>query len=155
MSEEPGRWLRERLGETDFARLSSITFPASPNRLARLVDMVGAWREHLGKFEADLSAPADDRSVWGAHDYIAALAIRDRVARGLAILDPDIRAGIEPVVAELDQRFADFTEPDVEGCTERIDGRADPDRQWWWQRIPKAGPVREEISLYYRRPRSA
>ncbi|MFV2013691.1 MULTISPECIES: hypothetical protein [unclassified Micromonospora] len=151
MGEDTAKWLRERLSEADIAQLNETVVSASPGRDIGLVDLVGAWREHLSKLEADLLAPSDDRSIWGAHDYVAALVIRDLIAQGVALLSLDLRPRIEPAVAELDQRFIKFTEPDLEGYAERIDGRVKPDREGWWYRIPKSGPVREEMLLYYGR----
>lgn len=151
MGDDAATWLRVRLGEADVTRINGVVVPASPDRSLGLADLVGAWREHLLKFESDLLVAADDRSTWGAHDYVAALVIRDLIAQGVALVSLDLRSRIERAVAELDQRFTNFSEPDPEGYTERIDGRSKPDRGWWWHRIPKNGPVREEILAYYGR----
>ncbi|WP_157756682.1 hypothetical protein [Plantactinospora sp. KBS50] len=151
MGEDAAKWLREHLSEADIARLNETVVSASPGRDIGLADLVGAWREHLSKLESDLLAPSDDRSIWGAHDYVAALVIRDLVAQGLALLSFDMRPRTERAVAELDQWFMNFTEPDPEGYAERIDGRVKPDREGWWYRIPKSGPVRDEMVLCYGR----
>ncbi|MFV2111357.1 hypothetical protein ACFHW0_03320 [Micromonospora sp. LOL_025] len=151
MGKDAAKWLRERLSAADIVRLNETVVFASPDRGIGLVDLVEAWREHLSKLEADLLAPSDDRSIWGAHDYVAALVIRDLIAQGVARLGRDRRPRIEPALAALDQRFMNFTEPDMEGYAERVDGRVEPKREWWWSRIPKSGPVREEMLLYYGR----
>ena len=108
-----------------------------------------AWWEHVSKLEGDLTAPTDDRSICGAHDFVATLVVRDLAADGLPRIAPDLRAPAELALHEVDQRFLSYTEPDDDGCTERIDGRVDPHRGWWWRRIPKSGPIHEEIRQYY------
>lgn len=85
----------------------------------------------------------------GAHDYIAPLIPRDRLAEAISRVDPLRKDQIELVVTEIDQLFIDFTERDNDGCIERADGRQDPSRGWWWRRVPARGPVRAELGVHY------
>ena len=142
-------WLSRRIGDADAVLLNAIVVPVSPDTGLGLTDLLGAWWEHLSKFEADLSLSLDDHSVWGVHDYIAALIIRDHLARAMLRVEPILVGQVESVVAEVDRQFMDFTECDEDGCTERTDGRKDLSRGWWWKRVPMRGPVREELRLSY------
>lgn len=146
---DPVEWLRQWVDEGDGARLNAVTVALSPSRSIGLADAVVAWREHVTKIERDLDATPDDRSVWGAHDLVAALVIRDVVAEGTATLDAALLARIEPAVADVDAAFRRITEPDDDGRVAKADGRDVPGRGWWWGRIPRRGPVREELQAYY------
>jgi hypothetical protein len=146
---DPVEWLRQWVDEGDGPRLDAVTVALSPSRSIGLADAVVAWREHVAKIDRDLTASADDRSVWGAHDFVAALVMRDVVAEGTAMVDPDLRTRIEPAIADVDAGFRRITEPDDDGCLAKVDGRDVPGRGWWWGRIPQRGPVREELQTYY------
>ncbi|MGC5033949.1 hypothetical protein [Micromonospora sp. DT229] len=142
-------WLSHRVSDADSLLFNTVVVPVSPNISLGAMDLLRAWWEHLSKFTADLSVPPGDRSIWGAHDYIAALILRDRLAAAISRVDPTRRYRIESVVAEIDQLFMDFTEPDNDGCIERVDGRQDSSRGWWWKRVPARGPVRAELRIQY------
>lgn len=121
----------------------------SPSRSIGVADAAHAWWKHVSKFEADLTASPDDRSIWGAHDFVAALVIRDAVDEGISRLESDLVRIIKPAISDADQRFLDFTEVDADGSIEKIEGRSAQGRGWWWARIPKRGPIRDEIQRYY------
>ncbi|GAA0911084.1 hypothetical protein [Virgisporangium aurantiacum] len=142
-------WLPRRVAAADALLLDDIVVPVSPETSRGLVDVLRSWWEHLAKFEADLLLPPDDHSIWGAHDYVAGLIIRDRLAGAISRLDPTLAGRIDSAVSEVDRRFTDFTEHDDDGCTGRVDGRVDPGRGWWWRRVPIRGPIREELRLHY------
>ena len=137
------RWIDDENAFND------IVVPLSPEASLRLIDLLRAWWEHLAKYEADLLLPPDDHSIWGAHDYIAGLIIRDHLGKAISHVDPMLLGKIESAVAEVDQRLTDFTVRDEDGCTERVDGRVDSSRGWWWKRIPIRGPIRDELQLHY------
>lgn len=142
-------WLAEQLAGDDIRQLNEVTVAISPSRTLGLADAVRAWWEHVSKLEHDVLLPRDDPSIWGAHDFIAALVIRDVVAAGIARLSMDLKNKLQPAVASTDQRFLDYTEADSDGCIEKIDGRPNSHRGWWWQRAPKTGPIQDEIRLNY------
>jgi hypothetical protein len=141
--------LRQLLDETEVARLNETVVPLSPDRSLGLADAVRAWWEHVSKVETDLTAGPADRSVWGAHDLVAALVIRDLVAEGLSRLGPEMSTRVEPVVADVDRRFVEVTEEDPERSIERVDGRSAEGRGWWWGRIPERGPIHDELQDLY------
>src|SRR4029450_12260803 len=84
-------WLPQHIDDANVSRLNEIVVPASPETGLGLIDLLRAWWEHLSKFEADLFLPSDDRSIWGAHDYIAALILRDLLAKAVSRVDPSLK----------------------------------------------------------------
>ena len=142
-------WLRQWFDEVHAARLNEVAVSMSASRSIGVADLARAWWEHISKLEADLSATPEDQSVWGAHDFVAALVVRDALAKGITRLEGELRQAVEPAVASVDQRFRAFTEPDEDGCIKRVDGRSSEGRGWWWARVPRQGPIHAEMQLYY------
>ncbi|MFD6987168.1 hypothetical protein ACFWAX_41990, partial [Streptomyces sp. NPDC059956] len=94
------------------------------------------------------SLPSSDRSVWGAHDLIAALTLRDLIQDGMGALDVELRSRFGSLLSEIDENFISFTEQDDQLRIEKVDDRPDGERGWWWKRIPVTGPAREEVIQY-------
>jgi len=146
---DPVEWLGQWVSEADRARLDEASVALTPSRSIGVAGAVIAWREHIAKIDVDLDAAPDDRSVWGAHDLVAAVIMRDIVAETAGLADPALLATIEPAIAEVDEWFRRITEPDDDGCLDRVDGRPAEGRAWWWRRIPLRGPIREELRELY------
>jgi hypothetical protein len=127
-----------------------VTVQVSSQRMLDLANLLQAWKGHVEKIEGDLSLPESDRSLWGAHDFIAALYIRDFLQVGISGLKRVGHEKFDRIVGEIDERFCSYTEVDEIGLAERVDGRSDPNRGWWWRRIPDRGPIRNELSAYGR-----
>ncbi|MFE2723840.1 hypothetical protein [Kitasatospora sp. NPDC059327] len=125
-----------------------MTVHLSGQRSTTLPHLLASWKTHVEKLEADLSLPSSDRSVWGAHDLIAALVLRDFIQDGMGALDVALRSRFESLISEIDNRFISFTEPDDQLRVEKVDARSGSEREWWWKRIPVTGPAREEVILY-------
>jgi hypothetical protein len=151
LAEDWREWLHEYLDRGQLAILDNVGVELDPAKSTALGEMIYAWKIHVTKLIADLSARSDDRSLWGAHDYVAALVIRDAVESGLARLDPSTRGAVLRPLLEIDSIFTDYTEHDGDGCAGRIIDKETTGRSWWWQRIPRRGPVRDEIEMYYGR----
>lgn len=133
------------LDGADLAYLAGVTKTVASGREVNATALVAAWRAHLAKFEDDLLPDPDDRRVWGAHDLIAALCVRDWIAEVSALLPADLRHRYDRTVAVIDDRFRAFTEPDVDGLVERAADFPDSMHDWWWFRIPRTGPVRDDL----------
>ena len=118
--------------------LSSATVEFGGRRRP-LLDLVDSWARHVRRFARE-SSGADFDSSWGVYDYIAALHIRDAVARGLGD-QPDL----PPPVAAADELLRRFTEPDHDRLLQRAEPDA-PRDPWWWQRVPSAGPVATDLA---------
>jgi hypothetical protein len=144
MPNDSNDWLTENFSAEEVDRLRNVAVDVAVERSIDLADLLCGWVGHVEKIENDLSLPSLDRSVWGAHDLIAAYAIREFLQTGLGELSIGIRARVELVVSVSDERLRSYTEPDLNSCIEKMTGRVDENRGWWWRRIPIGGPIREE-----------
>jgi len=111
----------------------------------KLGDLVEAWRGHIDRLLREQDSTLEDHSVWGAHDYAAALHLRDGVARGLNTLPDEGRFDAISLVRSVDEIFMQFTEPDIACLVVRFLATDECRREWWWYRIPTRGPVRDEL----------
>ncbi|MDP9799628.1 hypothetical protein J2S43_008140 [Catenuloplanes nepalensis] len=123
--------------EADLARLAAVTVTVAPGRDLDAITLVAAWRAHVATFEGDLTG--------GARDHVAALCFRDWIAQVSALLPADLRHRYDRTVAVIDARFKAVTEPDVDGLVERAADFPDSMHDWWWFRIPRTGPVRDDL----------
>jgi hypothetical protein len=120
-------------------------------RTKTLGELIDGWSQHVERFYRELSVtPSAEMDVWGVHDYIGALHIRDLIAEGIAQLSSDNAAIADRLTDVADQVFRSFTRSDSDGFILDIAGveRAD---SWWWYLIPKSGPVLEEAIQIKRR----
>ncbi|MGW5645253.1 hypothetical protein ACWEV3_32335 [Saccharopolyspora sp. NPDC003752] len=145
MRSECGEWLGNFLAEMELSRLERISVPVAPGRALGLVALLGSWRNHVLRIEAELELPDSGRTVWGVYDLIAALALRSFVARGVEIAGPNSLEGFIQALGDVDSRFRGFTEDDESGVVRRIDAGERSSGEWWWDRIPRIGPIRREI----------
>ncbi|GAB7040138.1 MULTISPECIES: hypothetical protein [Catenuloplanes] len=129
----------ERLDDADLAHLAAVTVAVAPGRALDAIALLGAWRAHVATCEGDRPG------VRGARDHIAALCFRDWIAQVSALLPADLRGRYDRTVAVIDDRFKALTEPDVDGLVERAADFPDSMHDWWWFRIPRTGPVRDDL----------
>jgi hypothetical protein len=148
MSNVSDTWLAEKLSASDISYLRDVAVYVAVEHSIDLSELLCGWKGHVEKIERDIPLDSSDRTVWGAHDVVAAVSLRTFLEEGLADLEPEIRQRVERIVGEVDERFLSYTEVDELGLLERLSGRSSPSRGWWWRRIPKAGPAREEIDLF-------
>lgn len=137
--------LSEHLSADDRARLESLQVPLGHGRTRTVADLLVGYGAHINKLfaERDLE-PSRNRDAWNAHDYVATLVLRGLAERGLGLLDSDMRAKVTQAVARVDERLRAFTEPDQDHLVRRF-AAEDAGPQWWWDRIPRSGPVRVEL----------
>jgi hypothetical protein len=123
---------------------ASVTFTDSDARTWILGDLVDAWAGHVLRLLRELDTSYDETpSVWGAHDLVAALYMRDWVEAGLAAVPSDDRC--LPVVEATDELFRLFTvEDDADSLL--LVGYDIPRSPWWWRRVPARGPVVIELT---------
>jgi hypothetical protein len=86
------------------------------------------------------------------HDLVATACLRDEVDRQAHELDTELGGKVERFVADVDGRFCRFTQVDERQILQAVDGRVDPERAWWWTRIPSRGPIAREIERCYGGP---
>lgn len=114
-----------------------------------LTDYIDSWASWIDRFvkEASGSVAPYLVSYWGAYDWIGALHARDFLQQSLEELQ--IRDPVATIEVT-DELFRRFTVPD-EARALRLSGMTDlPDAPWWWQRVPAAGPVADELAAWLR-----
>ena len=131
-------WLADRLG----ILRSEV---AETDELDLLLNLVGGWYQHVAKLQADLPCSDDDRTVWGAYDVVAAVALRSRIERGMSRAGTGIHPLVRAAVDEVDETFREFTEVDPQERLARLDGSSPDASAWWWGRVPSDGPARREL----------
>lgn len=78
-----GEWLECFLADVDIRRLEDVSVRISPGRKLTVLDLLKAWHGHVLRLEAEVGLPDSGRTVWGVWDFIAALAIRSCLSRGI------------------------------------------------------------------------
>lgn len=145
MNDEIKQWLSRFLGASEISKVQQVSVRVSATREIDLCDLIAGWYQHVRKIENDLPLPNSDRTAWGVYDLLAALSLRDFVARGLGELDADYSAAAAVAVRDVDERFLSYTERDDSRCIEKLDDSISENRGWWWKRIPISGPIRREM----------
>jgi len=149
MSEVQAReWLNRHLGVAEVDQLDRTVVSVTLARSLGLVALLLGWYEHVTRMEKELDLPDSDRSVWGAHDLIAADSLRDFIARGLESIPERGSRNYLVALDEADSRFLSYTEVDELGALLRLDGGAPKVRGWWWTRIPRSGPIRRDLDRF-------
>jgi hypothetical protein len=118
----------------------------SGRRDALLLDLFDSWAAHVLHLVREVES-FDPKQAWGAHDFLAAVYIRDRLDKGLAGT-----GGTLAPVEVTDELFRRFTRPHGERSLRLLDPDV-PDGPWWWRRVPTAGPVADELSDLHARLR--
>ncbi|MEU6402207.1 hypothetical protein [Streptomyces sp. NPDC046985] len=149
MSEVQAReWLNRHLGVAEADQLDRTVVSVAPGRSLGLVALLLGWYEHVTRMEKELDLPDSDRSVWGAHDLIAADSLRDFIARGLESIPEGGSRNYLVALDEADSRFLSYAEFDELGALLRLDGGESKVRGWWWTRIPCSGPIRRDLDRF-------
>ena len=115
-----------------------------------LTDSLLSWKKHVRRFGAEVEqAFHGSHDVFGGDDYIAALLVRERIQDALSkINDDDLRGKVSEWVETVDRDFMDLTVEDSDAVVARraaaILGR-ECGSSWWWARLPRQGPVRQDL----------
>lgn len=140
-------WLGHFLVEGEASRLECVTVPASADRALGLVTLLASWRAHVVRIERELELPDSDRTVWGVYDLIAALSLRSLIARGIEVADASSLDGFMRALDDVDGKLRSYTEADESRIVRRVDGGGRPSDEWWWDLVPRTGPIRRELEL--------
>jgi hypothetical protein len=137
--------IAEGFSGEQLARLEATEVPLGYGRTRTAADLMVGWATHVNKLHAQRDLrPGEDRDAWGAHDYVATLIIRGLAERALDLLDGELRSSAAAVVARFDELLRSFTAADERQVLRRF-AAEDAGPEWWWQRIPRSGPVRAEL----------
>jgi hypothetical protein len=140
--------LSDDLSEADVATMARTAFDLGHGHSRSVAELVGSWAAHASRLHAEqYLRPGEDNEAWTAHDYVAALIIRDFVERALRLLPRIVEDHAFTAVTKYDELLRSFTEPDGTGILQRFA----PDEwnaAWWWQRLPQSGPVRQELDAF-------
>ncbi|GIH01964.1 hypothetical protein Rhe02_00310 [Rhizocola hellebori] len=140
--------LSDDLTEADTATMEATPVDLGHGRSRSVADLVVSWAGHVNRLHAEqYLRPGEDNEAWTAHDYVAALIIRDFVERALRLLPRTAEDHAFTAVTKHDELLRSFTEPDATGVLQRFA----PDEWnagWWWQRLPQSGPVRQELDAF-------
>jgi hypothetical protein len=130
--------------------LAQVTVSLPYGGAMTLADVVTGWARRVARLQAEERSSLDDPAVWGGHDYIGTLHWRSHVEAAIQEAPAELRDLMLERVAAVDEAFLSFTEPDPRGLVGRFANEKPPDSGWWWwwQRMPKAGPAREEIDQF-------
>ncbi|TDD58163.1 hypothetical protein E1263_20245 [Kribbella antibiotica] len=142
---ESRNWLCRHLGAAEADRLGRTVVSVAPAQMLDLVTLLLGWYEHVTRIEKEFELPDSDRSVWGAHDLVAADFLRDFVARGLELVPEGEAKNFLIALSEVDSKFLSYTEEDKDRVVIGLSGDESEIRGWWWSRIPISGPVRRDL----------
>ncbi len=141
----PQEWLDGLVGASEKAELRQARVQVSDSRELDLYTLIAGWYQHVRKMRADLPLPDEDRSVWGVHDLLAALSLRDFVERGTGQLEAGLAETAGRATGIADEEFLAYTEKDDSRIMEIVDDSITVGSEWWWERVPVSGPIRREI----------
>lgn len=112
-----------------------------------LWQVLSSWSAEVDWIERSLDEPEPQNTYEGlAHDYELAMRSRTDIDRALAALPDEPVAAVGKVVDVLDRRFLSATDPESPGPIVQLDWAEDlRPEDWWTDRIPKRGDVREAL----------
>src|SRR5260370_7970432 len=125
----------------DRESLELVTVAMPYGRTKTLAELVNGWDEHVKRLRAEEHRSSEDPSVWGAHDYLAALHLRDLVIAGADQSPSEIREVALRLVASVDEAFRAFTEPDSVGVVDGSSADQHSESQSCCKHLPNSVPV--------------
>ncbi|MCX6405284.1 MAG: hypothetical protein NTV28_00030 [Propionibacteriales bacterium] len=110
--------------------------------------LVDGWQRHIARLAEEMRGPAREET-WGAHDYFAALSLRDHIETGRDGLGRRHDHLVAASVAATDELLRAITEEDRRGVV-ILYGEPESilSSRWWWHRLPMGGLVREELDSW-------
>jgi hypothetical protein len=140
--------LSDDLTEEDRSTMEATAFDLGHGHSRSVADLVVGWAAHVNRLHSELYLrPGEDNEAWTAHDYVAALIIRDFVENALRLLPRAVEDHALTAVTKHDELLRSFTEPDATGILQHF-APQEWNSHWWWQRLPQAGPVRQDLDAF-------
>lgn len=128
--------------------LEGIHVRVSRDRTLTMQDLVDGWQRHVTRLMEEMRVLVGEET-WGAHDYFAALSLRDHIESGRSGLSNEEDALIHASVAGSDELLRSITEEDLDGLLIRYgEPEVSLSTRWWWNRVPTEGLVREELERW-------
>lgn len=128
--------------------LEGIHVDLRNGRTLTMKGLVDAWQRHIARLAEEMRRPIG-KETWGAHDYFAALSLRDLIESGRSGVGHDQDRLISASVAGADELLRAITEEDRSGVVVRYgEPEATLSSRWWWHRLPTGGLVREELESW-------
>lgn len=135
-------------GTEAVTELEGIPVELPYGRVRTMQALVDGWQRHVARLAEEIRGPVR-KETWGAHDYFAALSLRDHIESGRSGLHRSQDHLVSTAVAEADELLRVITEKDRGGLVIRYGEPGPiPFSRWWWRRIPTGGLVREELDLW-------
>lgn len=120
-----------------------------PGLTRTLEELLEGWERHVLRLSSEMSERMTE-TTWGAHDYFAALHLRDVIEDGRFQLDHHADEELSLRLGLSEETFLAFTEVDHNDSVVRFGEQSvAPHDRWWWRRIPRAGLVRSELDAWY------
>ena len=137
--------IRSIFTEGETIELESCRHEVNPHRSFSTRDLVISWALHVDKIDRDRFKSADDRSIWGGYDLVAAMSMRDFLAGCIDRLPEPLRGKVVATTEKYDRQYRSITVADDDGLMERFTDGELSSAPWWWHRIPDRGPTLDEL----------
>lgn len=128
--------------------LEGIHVDLPSGRTLTMQELVDGWRRHITRLAEEMRGPIG-KETWGAHDYFAALSLRDLIESARSGVGHDQDRLISASVAGADELLRAITEDDPGDVVVRYgEPESSLSSRWWWHRLPTGGLVREELESW-------
>lgn len=134
--------------EDEQAELEACRYQVTPDTSLSVIQLAAGWACHVRKISTDRTMPPDDPHTWGPYDLVAALHLRDFLARCTERLPRELRDKVIAATLPYDQMFRDITQPDDDQLVALIEDESVAGKSWWWHRIPDSGPMLDELKTF-------
>jgi hypothetical protein len=111
-----------------------------------VLELIDAWAARVLKLLNDIDAglTTADAEAWSIHDLIGSFYLRDSIENSLSSVK-GVAAGRRVASLEaVDRLFRGMTTEDAYGIVRLVE-QDGPGDGWWWNRVPSAGPIADEI----------
>lgn len=123
----------------DDDRIRAVERRILPGHDDHAIGFAAAWHTHV--LELERATTAGDEHPWTAHDFLAALTVRDHLQSALRLLPVTLREHMAELTGPVDDRYRACTVADTAKVVPIAAGFDIGDRGWWWFRVPDGGEI--------------